>query len=178
MGRISDSFTILYFALVAGIYLKPEYAVFNSRFATAALLFGITTASKLVYRLVLYPDYFTPLKHIYSPADRSWLTGNSPSFLIETPYPQLREWAKNRPNQDLIRYYLVANLERVILTSPKALGELLVTKVYDFEKPELVRQSLRRITGDGILLAEGEEHKVNSSLQMPLYTDTNLQCLH
>jgi hypothetical protein len=92
---------------------------------------------------------------------RSCLTGNSPSFLLEAPYPQLREWAKNRPNQDLIRYYLVANLERVILTSPKALGELLVTKVYDFEKPELVRQSLRRITGDGVLLAEGEEHKVN-----------------
>jgi hypothetical protein len=98
--------------------------------------------------------------------------------LLETPYPQLREWAKNRPNQDLIRYYLVANLERVILTSPKALGELLVTKVYDFEKPELVRQSLRRITGDGVLLAEGEEHKVKPSLQMPFYVGSNLQYLH
>ncbi|CAG8168969.1 unnamed protein product [Penicillium nalgiovense] len=169
MGHISDSFTILYFALTAGVYLKPEYAIFNSRMATAALLFGVITASKLVYRLMLYPDYFTPLKHIYSPAGRSCLTGNSPSFLLEAPYPQLREWAKNRPNQDLIRYYLVANLERVIPTSPKALGELLVTKVYDFEKPELVRESLRRITGDGVLLAEGEEHKVKSSLQMPFY---------
>lgn len=98
--------------------------------------------------------------------------------MLETPYPQLREWTKNRPNQDLIRYYLVANLERVILTSPKALGELLVTKVYDFEKPELVRQSLRRITGDGVLLAEGEEHKVKPSLQMPFYVGSNLQYLH
>jgi hypothetical protein len=68
MGRVSDSFTILYFALAAGIYLKPEYAIFNSRVATVAFLFGVITASKLVYRLVLYPDYFTPLKHIYSPA--------------------------------------------------------------------------------------------------------------
>jgi hypothetical protein len=80
--------------------------------------------------------------------------------LLETPYPQLREWTKTMPNEDLLRYYLVGNLERVICTSPKALSEILVTKVYDFEKPELVRQSLRRITGDGILLAEGEEHKV------------------
>lgn len=68
MGHISDSFTILCFALAAGVYLKPEYAIFNSRMATAALLFGVITASKLVYRLMLYPDYFTPLKHIYSPA--------------------------------------------------------------------------------------------------------------
>lgn len=67
MGRITDSFTILYFGLAAGIYLKPEYAILNSRIATFAVLFGIITASKIVYQLVLYPDYFTPLKHIYSP---------------------------------------------------------------------------------------------------------------
>ncbi|KZN85110.1 Cytochrome P450 [Penicillium chrysogenum] len=178
MGRISDSLTVLYFALAAGIYLKPEYSIFNSRVATAALIFGVITASKLVYRLVLYPDYFTPLKHIYSPAGRSCLTGNSPSFLLETPYPQLREWAKNRPNQDLIRYYLVANFERVILTSPKALGELLVTKVYDFEKPELVRQSLRRITGDGVLLAEGEEHKTQRKNLMPAFAYRHIKNLY
>lgn len=68
MGHISDSFTILYVGLAAGIYLKPEYAIFNSRIVTAAVLFGIITVSRIVYQLVLYPDYFTPLKHIYSPA--------------------------------------------------------------------------------------------------------------
>lgn len=68
MGHISDSFTILYVALAAGIYLKPHYAIFNSRIVTAAVLFGIITVSRIVYQLVLYPGYFTPLKHIYSPA--------------------------------------------------------------------------------------------------------------
>lgn len=68
MGYISDSFTILYVGLAAGIYLKPEYAIFNSSIVTGAVLFGIITVSRIVYRLVLYPDYFTPLKHIYSPA--------------------------------------------------------------------------------------------------------------
>lgn len=72
----------------------------------------------------------------------------------------MQEWAAKLPNDGLIRYYIVGNLERVALTSPKALSELLVTKVYDFEKPKTVRQSLRRIVGDGILLAEGDEHKV------------------
>jgi hypothetical protein len=64
------------------------------------------------------------------------------------------------PNEDIIRFYVVGNLERLLLTSPKSLGELLVTKVYDFEKPQMIRESLRRITGDGVLLAEGDEHKV------------------
>ena len=67
MGRINDTFTILYLGLAAGIYLKPEYAIFNSRILTAAVLFGIITMWKIIYQLVLYPDYFTPLKHIDSP---------------------------------------------------------------------------------------------------------------
>ncbi|KAJ5383703.1 hypothetical protein N7517_001614 [Penicillium concentricum] len=178
MGRISDNFTIIYLGLAAGIYFKPEYAIFNSRSVTAAVLFGFIAVSRMIYQLVLYPDYFTPLKHIDSPADRSWLTGHSPNFLLETPYPQLRERVKNRPNQDLLRYYIVANLERVILTSPKSLGELLVTKVYDFEKPELVRQSLRRITGDGVLLAEGEEHKIQRKNLMPAFAYRHIKNLY
>lgn len=72
----------------------------------------------------------------------------------------MREWVRTIPNEGLLRYYIVGNLERVILTGPKALSELLVAKVYDFEKPLTVRQSLRRVVGDGILLAEGDEHKV------------------
>ena len=72
----------------------------------------------------------------------------------------MREWVRTIPNEGLLRYYIVGNLERVILTSPKALSELLVTKVYDFEKPLVARQGLRRVVGDGILLAEGDEHKV------------------
>lgn len=64
------------------------------------------------------------------------------------------------PDEGLIRYYMVGNLERVIPISTKALSEVLVTKAYDYQKPRTVQQQLRRIVGDGILLAEGEEHKV------------------
>ncbi|KGO69212.1 Cytochrome P450 [Penicillium italicum] len=175
---MGHSFTILYFGLAAGIYLKPEYAIFDSRIGTGAIIFGIITVSRIFYRLVLYPDYFTPLKHIHSPANRSWLRGNSQSVLLETPYAQLQELANNMPNQDLIRYYMVANLERLIVTGPKALGELLVTKVYDFEKPELVRQSLRRITGDGVLLAEGEDHKIQRKNLLPAFAYRHIKNLY
>lgn len=72
------------------------------------------------------------------------------------------EWAYKVPNNGLIRYYIFGNLERVLLTNPKALSELLVTKVYEFPKPQLVRQSLARVTGKhGVLLVEGDEHKVS-----------------
>lgn len=91
------------------------------------------------------------------------LRGNSKSLFLDTPYEQVREWIKTFPGEGLIRYYIAGNLERVIPVNPKALSELLVTKVYDFEKPNTVRQHLRRVVGDGVLLAEGEEHKVRWS---------------
>lgn len=100
----------------------------------------------------------------------------------------MREWIRTMPNEGLFRYYIVANVERVVLTSPKALSELLVTKNYDFEKPLTVRQSLRRVVGDGILLAEGDEHKVptqNAITYVDRYLLTNnlssnekTSCLH
>jgi len=64
------------------------------------------------------------------------------------------------PNNGLIRYYTVGNLERVFVTSPNALREVLVQKVYDFPKPDLAKIQLSRITGTGLLIAEGDEHKV------------------
>jgi hypothetical protein len=51
-------------------------------------------------------------------------------------------------------------MERLLITSPKALGEVLTTKSYNFVKPRQLRSGLGRILGIGILLAEGDEHRV------------------
>ena len=54
-----------------------------------------------------------------------------------------------------------AGMERLTVTKSKALSEMLVQRVYDFQKPELSRMSLARAAGDtGLLLLEGDEHKV------------------
>jgi cytochrome P450 len=52
------------------------------------------------------------------------------------------------------------NMERLLITSPKALGEVLTSKSYNFIKPRQLRAGLGRILGVGILLAEGDEHRV------------------
>jgi hypothetical protein len=52
------------------------------------------------------------------------------------------------------------NRERLLLTSPKALAEVLTINSYDFVKPSLLRDGLGQVLGIGILFAEGDEHKV------------------
>lgn len=78
----------------------------------------------------------------------------------------------------LIRYLFFFNRERLIVASPKALAEVLVTKNYIFEKPEAVRNALGRVLGYGILLTEGDEHKVQRKNLMPAFAFRHVKDLY
>lgn len=46
------------------------------------------------------------------------------------------------------------------MLSPKAIGDFLVNKSYDFTRQEIARIQLSKLTGEGLLVAEGDVHKV------------------
>lgn len=71
-----------------------------------------------------------------------------------------RRWAETVPNNGFLRYYTALNLERILVTSPAAIGEILVQKGYDFAKPDQIKVALGRITGEGLGSVEGDTHKV------------------
>lgn len=71
--------------------------------------------------------------------------------------------AESVPNQGLLRYYVAFNQERLLVTSPKGLSEVLVQKAEDFDHPPLAKFAAMRVTGNGLQFAVGEEHKVRSS---------------
>ena len=64
------------------------------------------------------------------------------------------------PNNGLLRYYGPDMNERVLVTGVKALNDILVLNASSFVKPESVRRRLHVFGGEGLLLAEGETHKV------------------
>lgn len=116
----------------------------------------------VLYISILYPRIFTPLKDIPTPPGRPIFSGatlSSPS--IRSVIGKARYWIKTVPNNGLIRIYLKGVRERLLVTSPQALSEILVTKASHFAKPAFVRQRLHYVTGNGLLLAEGDEHKVS-----------------
>jgi cytochrome P450 len=82
------------------------------------------------------------------------------------------------PNDGVIRYLGPFNQERLLVTSPKALAEVLVTKNYEFVKPSLVRYALGRILGIGILLAEGDEHKMQRKNLLPAFAFRHIKDLY
>ena len=72
----------------------------------------------------------------------------------------LEKWLDSVPNDGLIYYTSLLNDERVLITKPEGLHEVLSTKVYDFSKPPIAKLMLKRIFGEGLPFYEGETHKV------------------
>ncbi|KAF5674665.1 cytochrome P450 monooxygenase [Fusarium circinatum] len=93
-------------------------------------------------------------------------------------YDQARKWAKEIPNKGLIRYYMAGNIERVIVVGSQALSEMMGPKVYDFPKSESLRVKLERFTGNGVLLAEGDEHKMQRRGLLPALAFRHIKVLY
>jgi cytochrome P450 len=95
-------------------------------------------------------------------------------LLILTNLPR----ANTIPHNGIIRYLGLWNTERLVIVSPKALGEVLTTKSYDFVKPELFRAAIGRVLGMGLVMAEGNEHKIQRKNLMPAFAFRHVKNLY
>ncbi|KAI1081838.1 cytochrome P450 [Whalleya microplaca] len=132
----------------------------------------------LVWAVCVYPKLSSPLRDLPEPAGGSWLMGHWKRIRDEPTGIPMRDWVATVPNNGLIRYLGAFNQERLLITSPKALAEVLVTKNYDFQKPSTIRFGLGRILGVGVLLAEGDEHKFQRKNLMPAFSYRHVKDLY
>jgi cytochrome P450 len=151
------------------VRLAPSASIRQSYIWTAILLFLAHCLVYFVYSTFIWPFYVSPLRHLPTVPGGSWITGQWFNLVKEPSGIPMRRWAREIPNDGLIRYLHLFNSERVLLTSPKALGEVLTTKSYEFVKPALLRNGIGQVLGIGILLAEGDEHRAQRKNLMPAF---------
>ncbi|MCJ1237413.1 hypothetical protein MMC14_005398 [Varicellaria rhodocarpa] len=96
----------------------------------------------------------------------------------QTSGTPMQKWIDEVPNNGIIRYHHVFNRERIMPVSPKALGEVLVHKNYEFVKPTELKIGLGRLLGDGILVAEGNVHKTQRKHLMPAFAFRHIKDLY
>ncbi|KAB2580149.1 Cytochrome P450 [Lasiodiplodia theobromae] len=147
----------------------PAYSITNSNFLRPLALFWIQMLLWFTWSAVIYPHFLSPLRHLPQPKGGHWLMGHFNKIRKENTGEPAREWSQTVPNEGLIYYRFAFNSERVLVTSPKGLAEVLVHKNYEFIKPGTIRDGIGRILGIGILLAEGDEHKRQRKLLMPAF---------
>lgn len=159
------------------VSLQPEWS--RSQLLGAFVATWILQAFLVnVWRLILYPKFFSPLRGLPEPKGGSWLMGHFKEIRTKPSGIPMREWIATIPNDGIIRYLAAFNQERLLITSPKALAEVLVTKNYDFQKPGNIRFGLSRLLGVGILLAEGDEHKTQRKNLMPAFAFRHIKDLY
>jgi hypothetical protein len=59
----------------------------------------------------------------------------------------------------IIRYYSAFNKESLFVTRPDTIKEFMQTNGYKFRKLEAGRNIIEQVTGHGLLVVDGEEHK-------------------
>ncbi|KAI9053519.1 hypothetical protein LZ554_002474 [Drepanopeziza brunnea f. sp. 'monogermtubi'] len=159
---------------LGSVYLvrcRPDLLLFSrpSYVGTFVQLWVLSFSLWAFYKIVLYPKFFSPLRHFPTPPGGSWWNGHFDQIKANpTGAPQIN-WVNTVPNDGIIRYMGMFNSERLFITSPKGLGEVLTTRNYDFVKPSQVAAGIGRLLGIGVLLAEGDEHKAQRKNLMPAF---------
>ncbi|KAF2772399.1 cytochrome P450 [Teratosphaeria nubilosa] len=156
-------------AVAASVLLSHYQPKYNfGLFSTSVLLFFVQVLLYQAYWLFIYPRFISPLRNVPTATGAGFFLGHTRKIMRETNGMPMREWVETVPNDGLIRYSMWGS-ERLLVASPKALGEVLVTKNYEFIKPAHFRHGLGRILGIGILLAEGDEHRTQRKNLMPAF---------
>ncbi|KAH7319192.1 putative P450 monooxygenase [Rhexocercosporidium sp. MPI-PUGE-AT-0058] len=124
-----------------------------------------------VWCVVLYPKFASPLRHLPQPKSGPIFGIGYPSVLLKSPNGNLfLKLITEIPNEGLIRFPGLFNSDHLLLTGPSSLGEVLVHKSYDFEKPKELVKFLRIILGDGLILVEGDVHKFQRKHVSPAFS--------
>ncbi|KAL6709911.1 hypothetical protein ACN47E_000696 [Coniothyrium glycines] len=156
----------------------PQVRLSRSSIGNFFALFFIQLFAKWFWEIVVYPLFLSPLRHLPQAPDAHVLLGNFGRIFKDPSGEPQRDWIDNVPNEGVIYYRWLFNEPRVLITNPKALGEVLVQRNYEFVKPERIRNGLGRLLGVGILLAEGDEHKRQRKLLMPAFSFRHVKDLY
>ncbi|CAH1768003.1 8286_t:CDS:2, partial [Entrophospora sp. SA101] len=128
--------------------------------------------SFFIYKSLIKPFYLSPLCKIPGPPSESIFFGNFLTVVSDVGKAHL-DW--NKKYGGIIVYHGFLNGPIVLLTDPKYYPQILTNNAYEFIKPLEFTTDLRIMVGDGILFAEGDQHKRQRKMMNPAFSFTNLK---
>lgn len=106
------------------------------------------------------------------------MIGRIKSTFERPPGQDFLQWVKEIPNDGFIRFFGLFGRELILVTNPKALSEILVSKSYTFQKPDKGRDFLRMFLGDGLVVTEGDQHRFQRKNTMPVFSFRHIKDLY
>ncbi|KAM7194494.1 putative cytochrome P450 E-class, group I [Rhypophila sp. PSN 637] len=128
---------------------QPIFQTVTSALAATLPLYFI------LYQSILYPFYLSPLRHVPTvPGFPLW--GQFFTIISEECGVPQRKWHKR--HGPIIRYFFPFGAERLSIADDEALKHMTIKNPYNYPKPVRAKLWMVRILGEGVLLAEGQDH--------------------
>ncbi|EIE80422.1 hypothetical protein G6F46_012660 [Rhizopus delemar] len=143
----------------------------------AAKLGLSSVAAYFLYKTIIYRLYIHPANRLPGPRV-SWIPFMGNFFEIirtEDDQSPLRKWAKTYGSIYTIHTQL--NKPEIVVTDEKLVKQILTTQVYDFEKPDIVSRELERLTGRGVLVVEGQAHRIQRKMLNPAFSVQSIRAM-
>jgi cytochrome P450 len=162
-----------------GCYFFPHVFPKDTLASFVLLCTTLSFGAYITYSRFIHPFFYSPLRHLPQPPRGSWpIIGQGLDMFERPPGEGHLRFMKETENEGLIYFRGFFGSERLLLSSPAALADVLVHKSYDWEKPPWVRDFLRQFLGDGLLMTEGEEHKHQRKQIMPAFSFRHIKELY
>ncbi|KLO90249.1 pisatin demethylase / cytochrome P450 monooxygenase [Fusarium fujikuroi] len=167
----------LSFAIYTQIIYDKNYSIRYAPFYMGKYLLAFLGVWAF-YLVFLYHRFFSPLRHLPQPKGASFINGHWAESVSQPAGLPFRHWSRTIENNGLIRYKHLFNQERIVVTSPEGLKEVLGQNSYDYVKPHLLRAMVGKILGYGLLLSEGDVHKMQRKNLMPAFSFRHIKELY
>ncbi|RYO74617.1 hypothetical protein DL764_010770 [Monosporascus ibericus] len=134
-------------------------------------------AIMLAYWILIYPTFISPIRNLPKP---KWFLARlvySRFVRQETQGQLFADIVKDTPNDGLLSLPDIAK-NRLLVTTTPLIADLLVHHPYDFIKPQNVRNFMRHFLGDGLIIAEAEQHKFLRKNSQRAFNHRHIQDLY
>ncbi|GJJ15952.1 hypothetical protein Clacol_010231 [Clathrus columnatus] len=136
------------------------------------LILGCGFVYGVIYRLLLGPLYFSPMRNMPGPPLGNLVFGQFSNMIMSEPGLRHMEWAEKYG--PVIRFIGPFGFERLLFLEPSALHRILVSEWLNFPRPASLRHTLGITAGYGLLTVTGNVHKLMRKTMNPAFSLTNL----
>ncbi|SJL03784.1 related to Cytochrome P450 [Armillaria ostoyae] len=141
---------------------------------TFRLLFyvcGTYFVCRVLYWLIVYPRFFSPLRHLPGPPVGEPILGQARKIFSTQVGMAAQEWINEYGS--IVRAVGPVGLERLIFITPEGLHQIM-SRPLDCPRPLYLRNFFELITGRGLLTVMGDEHKQMRRVMNPAFSLQNL----
>jgi cytochrome P450 len=139
-------------------------------------LFGLGYFRLLTYYTV--PFFTSTIQNLPHPPNARFFFGNMFDLLSRPPGDRNMTWMRETPNDGLLQCNSVGEFSTFLLcTTPDMVKQVVNDHSYDYEKTETTRMFLRTVIGDGLVITEGNQHKLQRKAVAPAFSGKHIKDL-